>query len=97
MPWRPKDRQNTGYSTAEYKRKRLACLRRANWRCEIRIPGVCIGTASQADHIHGIASDPHHDFLRAACEPCHKHRTARQGGKGRSGGGDPPARPRTAW
>lgn len=100
MPWRPQDRQNPGYSTPEYKRKRLACLKRANWRCEIQVPGVCIGAASQADHIHGIAQDPHHNALRAACDPCHKHTTARQGSKGKSGGKsgrDPAPRPRTAW
>lgn len=94
MPWRPEDRQQK--YDAEYRRKRLACLRRANWRCEIRISGVCIGTASEADHVHGIASDPHHNFLRAACKPCHRHRTARQG-KGKGGGGNPEPRPRTAW
>jgi hypothetical protein len=97
MPWRPKDRQNTGYNTAEYKRKRLACLRRANWRCEIQVPGVCIITASQADHTYGIASDPQHNHLRAACDPCHKYVTARQGNKNKRGGGDPPCTPRTAW
>ena len=99
MTWRPEDRRNAGYSTPEYKRKRLACLRRANWHCEIRIPGVCIGAASQADHIDGIAADPHHNHLRAACVPCHKHVTARQGGNGSTGRTprDPAPKPSTAW
>jgi 5-methylcytosine-specific restriction endonuclease McrA len=95
MSWRPEDRRQS-YG-ADYRRKRAACLRRANWRCEIRIPGVCIRVASQADHALGIAADPHHDHLRAACDPCHKHVTARQGRKTGGRSSDPPAKPRTAW
>lgn len=99
MAWRPQDRQNPGYGTAEYKRKRLACLRRANWRCEIRIAGVCTGAASQADHIAGIANDPHHNALRAACEPCHKYVTARQGDKTKKSkvAADPEPKPSTVF
>ncbi len=95
MPWRPEDRQQN--YDAEYRRKRDACLRRARGRCEIRIPGTCIGAASQADHIDGIANDPHHDRLRAACEPCHKHVTARQGNKSKRGAADPQPTPKTRW
>ena len=98
MPWRPQDRQNKGYNTGEYRRKRDACLRNAQWRCQIRIEGVCIGAASQADHELGIANDAQHNSLRAACEPCHKHVTARQGNKSRgNSGGDPQCQPRTQW
>jgi hypothetical protein len=97
MGWRPEDRQNKGYNTAEYRRKRDACLKGARWRCQIRVPGVCIGSASQADHEFGIANDPHHDHLRAACDPCHKHVTARQGSKSNRTLRDPPCTPRTAW
>ena len=95
MPWRPEDRRQN--YDAEYRRKRDACLRRARWRCEIQLEGICIRAASQADHIDGIANDPHHDRLRAACEPCHKHVTARQGNKGKRGGADPQPTPKTRW
>lgn len=94
MPWRPEDRQNTGYSTAEYKRKRLATMRRAGWRCEVRLPG-CAGAASQCDHIDGIDADPHHTRMRAVCTPCHRQITAQQGSNARRG--DPPPNPRTVW
>ena len=96
MTWRPKDR--TGDYGAAWKKARLACLRRARWRCEIRIEGVCTGAASEVDHIDGIANDPHHRNLRAACTPCHRHVTARQhGGPQGKRDGDPEPRPRTSW
>ena len=86
---------------ATWRRRRLECLRRANWRCEIRIEGVCIGAASQADHIDGADNDPQHRNLRAACDPCHKKVTAQQGQGFRAQGArvakDPDPRPRTNW
>ena len=77
-------------------------MRRARWRCELRIEGVCIGAASECDHIVAVADGGGHELsnLRAACSPCHKARTAQQGGGFRRGGGtreDPACQPRTAW
>jgi hypothetical protein len=96
MAWRKQDR--TGNYDTAWRRARLACLRRTRWRCEIRLEGICIGAASEVDHIDGIANDPHHRRIRAACEPCHKHVTARQGVRARGGrGADPQPRPRTNW
>lgn len=95
MPWKASDK-DPAYGTAAWKRARTACLRNANWRCEIRIDGVCIGAATQADHIYGLANDRDHKHLRAACTPCHRHVTARQGGRN-GGNGDPEPSPRTAW
>lgn len=85
------------YHTAAYRRARHECLKRARWRCEIRIEGVCIGTASEADHAAGIASDPLHKTLRAACKPCHRYMTQKQSNAGRKGPADPKPQPRTVW
>ncbi len=94
MAWRPQDRQ--GRYGADYRRKRDAAMRRAGWRCEIRIEGICITVASECDHVDGIAADPRHLHLRAACKPCHARVTARQGGPG-SRQPDPQPRQVTAW
>lgn len=98
MPWETA-RKDPAYNTAEYKRARTACLRRANWRCEIKIPGVCTGAASQADHKDQLANDPQHRTLRAACTECHKIVTAQQAAAARTQKhrGDPQPQPRTAW
>lgn len=85
------------YHTAAYHRARRECMRRARWRCEIRIEGVCIGSASEADHQAGIANDPHHRTLRAACKPCHRVVTQRQSNAGRKPAADPKPQPRTDW
>lgn len=98
MPWETA-RKDPAYGTAAWRNARDACLRRANWRCEIRIPNVCIGAATEADHIDRLANDPEHKRLRAACTPCHRAVTAQQGGgaRGRQAAADPAPQPRTAW
>ena len=106
MPWASRDREakrkaDAAYS-AQYRRNRDECMRRARWRCELRIEGLCISAASECDHVVAVADGGGHDLsnLRAACAPCHRARTAQQGGGFRrnpDGRGDPPAEPRTAW
>jgi 5-methylcytosine-specific restriction endonuclease McrA len=97
MPWETA-RKDPAYGTAAWRNARDACLRRVNWRCEIRIEGVCIGAASEADHIDQLANDPQHKRLRAACKPCHRAVTAQQGGGARGHqAADPAPQPRTAW
>ena len=101
MPWSTA-KKDPAYNTAEYRRARLECLRRARWRCQIRLEG-CQGAASEADHEAGLASDPHHRTLRAACTSCHRKVTAQQGKgaravkSGRQVAPDPKPRPRTRW
>lgn len=89
---------NPAYDTPAWKRARKACLDRAQWRCEIQLDG-CTTIASQADHVYGLANDPTHRHLRAACLPCHRQVTTRQGHAGRAGSGgcDPDPRPATLW
>ena len=55
-------------------RVRPAILRRDNYECQLRYPGICLGTARTVDHIHpklwgglDVASN-----LRAACKPCNQ-------------------------
>lgn len=59
----------------------------AHGRCEIRVPGVCIGVAKQVDHKINLAtlgisrSDPRSldpRNLQAACEPCHDYKSYRE-------------------
>ena len=58
--------------------RRRRTLARAGYQCEIATPGLCTGRATDADHA-GDRDD--HDNLRAACGPCHRHRTSGQGGQ----------------
>lgn len=99
MPW-DTARKDPAYGTAEWKRARLACLKRARWRCQLRLEG-CQGAASEADHIYGLANDPHHQHLRAVCTSCHRKRTAEQGNEARRGGtrksSDPAPTSRIVW
>lgn len=106
MPWhRTRNRQAdaTAYG-ADYRRNRDIAMERDRWRCQLRIAGVCIGAAAECDHIVSVAEggSHHHTNLRAACKPCHAHRTGQQGGGARRNGGsggsaDPEPQPRTDW
>jgi 5-methylcytosine-specific restriction protein A len=103
MPWandrESRRRSAAGYGAA-YRLNRDERMRRASWRCEIRLEGVCILAASECDHIVSVADGGGHELsnLRAACGPCHASRTAQQGGGFRNGKqGDPPPSPRTQW
>ena len=100
MTWRKTDQdraQDAQRYGAAWRRARLECLRRARWRCEIRLDG-CQGAASQVDHIDQAANDPGHKRLRAACKRCHSKVTAQQGHDGRRGtSNDPSPTPRTQW
>ena len=96
MPW-DTARKDPAYGSAEWKRARAACLRRANHRCELGLEG-CQGTATEADHVLGLAADPNHTNLRAVCTSCHRKVTAQQGNaKRKRGRREPRFVPRTKW
>jgi 5-methylcytosine-specific restriction enzyme A len=60
---------------------RKQVLVRDGYRCQLRFAEICVGRASQVDHIvqpeAGGGSDL--DNLRAVCVKCHRRRTGRQG------------------
>ena len=98
MPW-ANARKDPAYGRAAWSGARLECLRRARWRCEIQGPG-CRGAAVTLDHIYGLANDPQHKALQAACQPCHDAKTHRESGearRGNSASADPECQPRTIW
>jgi 5-methylcytosine-specific restriction endonuclease McrA len=99
VPW-DSARKDPAYNTAAWRRARNAAMKRAQWKCEIRLD-CCIGAATQVDHVAGLDNDRNHQNLRAACAPCHAKVTARQGNDARRGRGraprDPAPTPRTAW
>ena len=89
-------RKDPAYGSAAWKRARAACLRRANWRCELGLEG-CQGTATEADHVLGLAADPGHTALRAVCKSCHMKRTAQQANAASRRHSEPSFVPRTRW
>lgn len=74
---------------------RPAVLERDQYRCQIRGPR-CLGTADQADHIVelSVGGAPYElSNLRAACTPCHSHRTAVSAAAASSSGAAAPPPP----
>jgi 5-methylcytosine-specific restriction protein A len=65
-------------TTSAHKRRRLRVLGRAGYRCQIQYPDICIGTATDFDHITPLAEggqDSDHNG-QAACRPCHARKSA---------------------
>lgn len=77
-------RQERGYGVT-WQRKREAVLRRDQGWCQPCLRRNRLTSASEVDHIvpkaWGGTDDP--DNLQSICNPCHKHKTAREGGGAR--------------
>jgi 5-methylcytosine-specific restriction enzyme A len=74
--WSGSDRRDR--LPADWAERRGAVLARDGGRCRIALPG-CIGTAVEVDHI--VPGDDHELInLRAACVPCHRIKSASEGG-----------------
>jgi 5-methylcytosine-specific restriction protein A len=109
MPWttdrEEKRRSSATYSDPVYKANRPKAMKRDRWRCQIRYPDICRGAATECDHVIPAAKGGTHqlDNLRGACEPCHKRKTAQEGGGWRNRWRrpapppDPEPKPATAW
>jgi len=102
MPW-ANDAEARRHSSATYgaawRKASAACLKRDNWRCQLRLPG-CQGAASHADHKTPVSQGGTDDLanLQAVCKSCHAIKTAREGGGWRrSAPKDPAVQQRTAW
>lgn len=62
-----------GGSTWAWRRKRERVLKRDNYRCQLKIEGVCIGKATHVHHVKGKAMGDDERWLVAACAPCNLH------------------------
>ncbi len=90
-----------GGSTREWRRIRLAVLRRDSYVCQVKIAGICKYRADCVHHLYGKAAGDNPRNLVASCTPCNLHvgdpmKPKRGGGRTRRSA-DPKPRPRTAW
>lgn len=76
-------------STTGWRKARKQALERDGYECQLNYD-VCIGYATQVDHIHNVAasSTPRSDAndpngLQAVCSPCHQVKTSREAAAGR--------------
>ena len=60
---------------------RLRVLKRDGYQCQLRYADICLGKASQVDHIVQPEAGGTNalENLRAVCRRCHARRTGRQG------------------
>jgi 5-methylcytosine-specific restriction endonuclease McrA len=65
-------------TTSDHRRRRLRILGRAGYRCEIRYEGICLGAASEFDHVVPVGEGGSDTDMngQAACVPCHRRKSA---------------------
>jgi 5-methylcytosine-specific restriction endonuclease McrA len=56
----------------------MTALQDAGFVCELRYEGVCLGTASEVDHIER-GDDHSRSNLRAVCFRCHAKKSSAEG------------------
>ena len=71
------------YSTSAWRQLRPRILDRDGHECQIRVKGICVGYATEVDHIVPRSVDPSlalvPDNLRAACRACNGDRGGKLG------------------
>lgn len=63
---------------ANWEQIRLPVLQDADWICELQYRGICVGTASEVDHINR-GDDHSRSNLRAVCYRCHAKKSSAEG------------------
>lgn len=100
MAWRndpeKRRRDQEVYADPEYVRNRALARKRAGGRCE-----KCRSRAGrlQCDHIVPVSQGGTHELsnLRMLCLPCHRPKSASEGGPRPRAAEDPAPTPRTQW
>ncbi|WP_043737687.1 HNH endonuclease [Nocardia asiatica] len=81
--WSTDSRKRT--SSPEHRAQRLRILERDGYRCQLRYPNRCVGTATQMDHktpVYRGGSDDDSN-MQAACRPCHAKKSSDEGNQAR--------------
>jgi 5-methylcytosine-specific restriction protein A len=73
--------QSGRLKTAAYERMRQRVLGRAGYHCQILYSDICIGAATEADHIVPVFEGGTRDEanMQAACRPCHARKSSLEG------------------
>lgn len=85
--WRgPRTASSKVTSTRAWKRLRRQVLQRDQYQCKLRIPGICIGHATQVDHTISTAAggaelDPNN--CASSCQPCNAWKASQEGAAAR--------------
>jgi 5-methylcytosine-specific restriction protein A len=79
--WKQKPPANRYAYGGDWKERVRRVLARDGYQCQLRYPDICIGRATQVDHIVQPEAGGTNalENLRAVCRRCHARRTGRQG------------------
>ena len=79
--WPTKNIPKSRSADAKWKKTVKRILNRDSHQCRIRFVGICIGLASEVDHIIPVTQggSDHDSNLESACRPCHLAKTSDEG------------------
>jgi 5-methylcytosine-specific restriction enzyme A len=79
--WATKPPANRYAYGGDWPERRVRVLERDGYACQLRYADICVGRASQVDHIVQPEAGGTNalENLRAVCRRCHARRTGRQG------------------
>jgi 5-methylcytosine-specific restriction enzyme A len=79
--WQRVDSKRTG--TASHKARRLRVLKRDGYQCQIRYELICLGTASELDHVVALGEGgPDADAnCQSSCRPCQLKKASNEGAR----------------
>ena len=79
--WATKPPANRYAYGGDWPERRVRVLERDGYTCQLRYADICVGRASECDHIVQPEAGGSNDLanLRAVCVRCHARRTGRQG------------------
>ena len=74
-------RNETRTNRPEHEARRARILKRDNHSCQLRYPGICLGTATICDHIValGLGGADTDENCAAACLACSRKKTSIEG------------------
>ena len=77
----PRRTGGTRSTTAAHRARRERILRRDRYQCQLQYPAICVGNATIVDHIRalGLGGADADENCEAACAPCHRQKTSREG------------------
>lgn len=79
--WKATNTPKSRSAEGNWRKKRKRVLKRDSHHCRLNYVGICIGIATEVDHIIPVTQNGSDDMenLQAVCGPCHRAKSSDEG------------------